>query len=99
MSIVGWGMSLTVEHASFADRFLLEVEGHRCVLDYELADGVLHIQSTRVPAAVSGRGIAASLTRAALSWAQAQGYAVNPQCSYAAKYIDTHPEFATLLQR
>jgi hypothetical protein len=87
-----------IEHVAFADRFLLEVDGHRCVLDYELIDGVLSIQSTRVPAAVSGRGIAASLTRAALNWAQTEGYAVRPLCSYAAKYIQTHPEYTELLR-
>lgn len=88
-----------VEHAAYADRFLIEVEGHRCALDYEIYDGVLIIVHTRVPAPVSGRGIAASMTRAALNWSREQGYKVLPHCPYAASYIQKNPEFADLLNR
>lgn len=88
-----------VEHAAYADRFLTEVEGHRCTLDYELFERVLIIVTTRVPEPVSGRGVAACMTRAALGWAREQGYKVLPHCPYAARFIQSNPEYADLLNR
>ncbi len=51
----------------------------------------MSILHTNVPPAIEGRGIAAELTRAALSEAQAQGWTVNPVCSYAVAYLRRHP--------
>jgi predicted GNAT family acetyltransferase len=52
------------------------------------------ITHTRVPAAIGGRGIAAELTKAALSTARSHDWSVIPQCSYAAAYIAKHPQEA-----
>ena len=88
---------MQVEHVEYAQRFLCEVEGQRCALDYERDGQVLIITHTFVPAAVAGRGIAGALTRAALEYCRAAGYKVVPHCSYATDYIERHPEYATLL--
>jgi predicted GNAT family acetyltransferase len=54
------------------------------------------IFSTRVPAEVGGRGIAAELTRVALETARAQGWRVEPLCPYVAAYINRHQEYREL---
>ena len=90
-------MSRSIEHNPSQSRFQW-IEGHSlCVLDYELADGILTITHTGVPKAVGGRGIAADLSRAALDTARANGWRVRPLCSYVATYIDRHPEYRDLL--
>jgi predicted GNAT family acetyltransferase len=52
-----------------------------------------------VPDPVSGRGIAASLTKAALTHARVAGWRVIPQCPYAAVYVQRHPEWSDILAR
>ena len=86
-----------IAHDVAASRFFLLREGHRCVLDYALTNGTMTITHTGVPEALGGRGLAAALTRVALEHAKQQGWRVVPRCSYAAVYIQRHPEYAGLV--
>jgi hypothetical protein len=83
---------VNIDHDTKAQRFTTDVDGHRAVLDYSLSDQVMTITHTGVPPAISSRGIAAELMRAALSAARAAGWTVNPVCSYAAAYMHRHPD-------
>ena len=96
-------MALDIRHDRSAHRFEALVEGVLCELDYTLSDGsspdaarVMAIDHTGVPAAVSGRGIAGELVRAALTVARTEGWSVVPACSYAASWMARHPEFDDL---
>lgn len=80
-----------IEHDSAAYRFSTDVRGLRAVLDYRLTGKVMTITHTGVPDAISGRGVAADLMRAALKVAYSAGWKVDPQCSYAAAYMRRHP--------
>ncbi|MCD0504797.1 GNAT family N-acetyltransferase [Bordetella petrii] len=84
-------------HHEEQGRFEMLVEGHLCELDYQLRNGAMAILHTGVPDAVGGRGIAGQLTRAALDTARQRGWQVQPVCSYAASYLDRHPEYHDLL--
>ncbi len=86
-----------IAHDVAASRFFLLREGHRCVLDYALTNGTMTITHTGVPEALGGQGLAAALTRVALEHAKQQGWRVVPRCSYAAVYIQRHPEYAGLV--
>ncbi len=90
-------MSPSIHHDSSAQRFTTRVDGVDSLLDYRLAGSVMTITHTGVPAAVGGRGIAAALTQSALDVARANGWQVVPACSYAAAWIERHPEYADLL--
>ena len=76
--------------------FELQLEGHRCVLDYTLNNNVMTITHTGVPSELGGRGLAAEITKFALDHAQSHGWMVIPQCSYVAAYIKKHPQYAAL---
>jgi uncharacterized protein len=82
----------TISHDAHAQCFTTEVDGSAAHLDYTLADRVMTITHTRVPAAIGGRGIAADLMQAALNAANAAGWSVKPACSYAAAYMAKHPQ-------
>ncbi len=82
----------TIAHNASAHRFSTTVEGLPAVLDYTLSDNVMSITHTSVPDAISGRGIAADLMRAALHAAHAAGWTVVPVCSYAVAYMRRHPD-------
>ena len=89
-------MQLDISHDPVAHRFAVQVEGARCVLDYALAGGVMTITHTEVPSAVGGRGVAGELVRTALDAARAEGWKVRPACSYAAAWMERHPDYAEL---
>jgi predicted GNAT family acetyltransferase len=88
-----------VRHNPARQRFETTVDGHVCTADYQLRGDVLWMTHTGVPPAVGGRGVAAELVRAALAWAEAQDYRVEPACSYVEVYMRRHPETVKLLAR
>lgn len=90
-------MTLAITHDRVARRFHVVVDGHRCVLDYELGGDRMSIVHTGVPPEVGGRGIAAQLTEAAVAAARELGWKVVPLCSYARVWFERHPQQRDLL--
>ena len=90
-------MSITIEHDAKAGRFFTQVDGHLCLCDYRLREGVMAITHTEVAPELEGQGIAAELVRAALAHAREQGLKVRPLCSYVQAYMRRHPEVQSLL--
>jgi uncharacterized protein len=86
---------LEIIHDSRAHRLSTELEGHTAILDYELDDKVMTITHTGVPRPIGGRGVAAQLMRSALDLAAANGWTVQPVCSYAVAYMKKHPSQKT----
>jgi uncharacterized protein len=82
-----------IEQDMVRQRFTMQVGAHLCVLDYRIADGRMTITHTGVPVAVGGRGIAAALTLAAFEFARQQRLKVVPACSYAASWVQRHPQW------
>jgi uncharacterized protein len=85
-----------VAHNEDAHRFEVVLNDELAQLDYYRRNDTMVITHTGVPRAWEGRGIAASLTRAALEYARANGLSVTPLCSYVATYIARHPEYRDL---
>ena len=90
-------MTTDVRHDASRHQFYAIVDGVRCVLDYQLRGTRMTITHTGVPSAVGGRGIAAALTDAAFAHARSAGWKVVPACSYAATYVQRHPEVQDLI--
>lgn len=76
-----------IRHEPQRNRFVTEVDGELCVVDYQRDGTLLRVLSTRVPRAVEGRGIAAALTEQILQFAADEGLQVDPLCSYTAAYL------------
>ena len=93
--------ALEVQHQADAQRFVVTTPQGLALCSYRLDPGargdVLVLHHTEVPAALEGRGIAAALVAAALTWARSQGLRVQPLCSYVAAYMRRHPETLDLL--
>ncbi|MCW3147960.1 N-acetyltransferase [Stutzerimonas stutzeri] len=80
---------LPVHHDRSGHRFEVTVDGHCAYLAYmDLGKQTLDIYRTFVPDALRGRGIAAVLAQHALDFAEQEGYAVIPSCSYVEWYIE-----------
>ena len=86
-----------IVHDARKHRFEQTVDGHVCVADYHLADGVMHMTHTGVHPSLQGRGIAAGLVEAALAHARSHGLKVRPDCSYVRGYMQRHPQTQDLL--
>lgn len=90
-------MNRAIQQNTTQNRFEWTEDQILSVLDYQLADGVMALTHTLVPKALEGRGIAGDLTKFALDTARAQGWKVDPVCSYASTYIRRHPEYQDLI--
>jgi len=88
--------TIDVVHKRREQVFEAVVDGARCMLDYQPSGNVMTIMHTGVPDAVGGRGIAGALTLAAFQAARSEDWKVKPACSYAAGWLERHPEFADL---
>ena len=65
-------------------------------LTYSQHDGVRTAEHTLVPRAIGGRGVAGKLVEALVRDARAQGFKIDPQCTYVADAFTRHPEWADL---
>lgn len=90
-------MAFDITHDRLTQRFTTAVEGALCVLEYRLHDNIMTITHTGVPEEVGGRGIAAALVTAAFDAAREDGWKVVPACSYAAGFVQRHPEYTDLV--
>ena len=94
-------MPAEIEHLAAEGRFQLRIDSavgaQWAVIDYTLQRGVMAINHTGVPREFEGQGIAGRLMQAALDHAKAHGWKVAPRCSYAAAYMQRHPETQSLL--
>ncbi len=90
-------MTVTVVHDAERRRWVAEVEGHECLVEYApLGEARIEIHHTWVAPALRGRGVASALLRAALEEARERGWRVVPTCWYVAGWMQRHPEFADL---
>jgi uncharacterized protein len=80
-------------------RFELEREGHVAYLEYTVAGNVLGLLHSEVPEALRGSGIAATLAKTALDWAEEHHMKVDVVCPFVADFLQRHPEYSHLLLR
>ncbi len=90
-------MEIKVQHNPQVKRFETTVEGVSAFLTYTQEEKVLTLLHTEVPPALEGRGIGSRLAGSALDYARQQNLKVVAKCSFVAKYIERHQEYADLL--
>ena len=78
----------TVQHQTEQQRFVLQLEGHEAVLDYQLKQNVIDFNHTFVPVEFRGKGLAEKLVKAGLRWAEQQQYTIQASCSYVQRFLN-----------
>lgn len=78
-------------------RFLLIVDGIETELVYKVKGERLVLIHTGVPDQLGGRGLGGILVGAAISRAQRDGLTVVPDCPFARRWLEGHPEIAELV--
>lgn len=90
-------MDLPIQHNAAQHRFECRLQGELALCEYHLQGRRVVFTHTEVPEVLAGQGVAAALVRAGLDWVRAQGFSVQPQCSYVAAYMRRHPDTQDLL--
>jgi len=78
-------------------RFELTEEGAVAFADYSRRNGVLVIPHVESPHALRGKGTAGRLMEGVVAHARAEGAKIMPICSYAAAWLQRHPEHQDLI--
>lgn len=84
---------MNITHNTAGHRIETKAEGFTAYVDYTITDGTLSILHTKVPTELKGRGIAAELVKYAYDYAQSQGLRPQAVCSYAAAWLEKHPDY------
>jgi predicted GNAT family acetyltransferase len=89
---------LLIEHDEKRKGFFARLDGSEARLTYsERPDGVLVYESTFVPPAMRGGGVAGKITSFALEWAREEGRKIKPTCPYIVSFLEKHPEFGDVV--
>jgi predicted GNAT family acetyltransferase len=78
-------------------RFELTEQGQTAFADYSRRDGVLVIPHVESPVALRGQGTAGRLMEGVVALAREEGAKITPLCSYAAAWLQRHPEHRDLV--
>ena len=61
-------------------------------MEYEIAGDTLTVLHTRVPEALSGRGLAGELAKQVAAFAKAAGLSLASECTYMTAWLEKHPQ-------
>ncbi|RWW98828.1 GNAT family N-acetyltransferase [Flavobacterium cerinum] len=86
-------MEYNVIHNEKDMRFEIHSEDKIAFVQYKLFDGGIAYMHTDVPPELEGKGIASTLAKYVLEYAQNNGLRVKPYCPYINAYINKHPEY------
>lgn len=90
-------MKYTIGHSQKKKRFEVECDGQTAFLEYMIAEGVMEIIHTIVPAEMEGKGVGSALVKQALEYARENHLNVASSCIFAENYILRHKEYEDLL--
>jgi predicted GNAT family acetyltransferase len=89
--------SAGVVHNASKQRFEVDTDGRLSVLEYRFKNHRLFLTHTEVPAALEGQGLGTKLAHAALEYARQNGLTVVAICPFVKEYVDSHPEYQSLV--
>lgn len=93
------GAALDVEHDRAQTKFFLDREGRESSLRYSQPnDQTIVLEHTFVPPTDRNQGIAESLTRSALGFAEEHDLRVVPECAYVRRFVEEHEEYQPLVK-
>jgi uncharacterized protein len=81
-------------------RYELTLDGNvAALINYRLHGSRIDLIHTEVTPEHEGKGLASRIAAFALDDARRRGLTVTPSCSYVAKFIERHPQYADIVTR
>jgi predicted GNAT family acetyltransferase len=74
-------------------RFEIAIDGEFAILNYRFYKDKIAFMHTAVPESMKGKGIGSKLVLAAIDYAIKENKKIMLYCSFAAKFVKSHPEF------
>ncbi|MBI3515821.1 MAG: N-acetyltransferase [Proteobacteria bacterium] len=90
-------MTSVVTDNPAAERYELEIDGQTVFARYRRDGANLAIRHVEAPPALRGSGAASQLMDAIMQIARRDHLTVTPLCSYAAWWLQRHPEYRDLV--
>ncbi len=88
---------MEIQHSPEQQKFFTEIDGAEGYLRYApLGEGKVDFQSTFVPPALRGQGVAEAIVERGLQWAEEENLRVVPSCWYVDAFLRRHPRFQAL---
>ena len=87
-------IEITREETPSHGTYRASLEGAEAELTWRALGPVRIADHTYVPPALRGKGIAMQLVEALVADARAQGFTIEPRCSYVEAAFRRHPEWA-----
>lgn len=84
---------MTVRHNTAAGRYEMDTPHGVAIAVYRQQGGSRIFTHTEVPPADEGKGLGATIVRAALDDTKAQGFKIVPACSFVVAFVRRHPEY------
>ena len=76
-----------ISHQEDQQRFLVSIDDHDAVLEYQRQGDKIDFVRTFVPDELRGQGIAGRLVRHGLAWARSQQLTISASCWYVQKFL------------
>lgn len=76
-----------IQHQPEQQRFVIELDGKECLLEYQRQGSAVDFTHTYVPFALRGRGLADELVVHGLAWARAEQLEISASCWFVAKAL------------
>jgi len=80
-------------------RFEAKVGEDVAFLNYHMTNGIMAFMYIFVPEPGRGKGYSVALAKFAFEYAKAKNLKITVYCSYLAKYLRQHPEYADLVDK
>lgn len=92
-------MDLQIQHHQNQKEFVIEINGKKAVLQYEIlnAGKVLDYYRTFVPPEFRGQKIGEQIVKFALDYVRDNHLKVIPSCPFVQRFIDRHPDYQGLI--
>ena len=79
------------------DRFEMDVEGQKAVINYKQSGTKLYLVHTEVPSELEGKGIGSALVQKTLHYIEEHNLHLVPLCPFVQSFLQKHPEWKRLV--
>jgi len=90
-------MNIEVKHDTLKERFYIEINDDKAVLDYTIKEDKIDLFHTYTPVSYRGEGLAGKLVEHAFNYAKENNLKVIPSCPFIPYFLEKNPQYKKLV--